>query len=529
MIIIAQKYGLPAVYGAMLCSGVFGLLIAKPFSMMIRFFPPLVAGTVICVIGLSLIGADVSLIAGDNPAAKDYGQVSHIALAGLVMLLIVVITRCFRGFISQIAVLLSIAIGTLVAWPMHLLNFSSASAAKWVGFSGFFRFGHPKFEAAAIISMCIVMLVTYTESTADMLAVSEMVDKKLSPSDLARGLATDGLSAVLAGFLNSFPDTAFAENVGLVGLTRVRSRWVVTTCGTMLILLGLLPKIGQVVASVPGPVIGGAATVMFAMVTAVGIQTLHKVNFEGNNNLLIVAVSLAAGLLPAVAPSFYEHFPSNFQVIFGSSITSTVIVVFTLNMVFNHWSWRRQGTESAVEVAVREGAVAVNVPDDGVRGGDKVNVPATQPTAEICSSDPETGGQEARVMSYGSARALGGDGLGDLAGGALERGHDASRGVVGHPRLRAGGGDGQRARRVRHGHREAAHADLLLALVDGVPLLADHLEVREQQVRVGDRGGRVGGHAVPLEQRARLPGRKLRRAGPCRPRCSAAGPGGPVR
>ena len=376
MIIIAQQYGLPAVYGAMLCSGVFGLLIAKPFSMMIRFFPPLVAGTVICVIGLSLIGADVSLIAGDNPAARDYGQVSHIALAGLVMLLIVVITRCFRGFISQIAVLLSIAIGTLVAWPMHLLDFSSVHAANWVGFSGFFRFGHPKFEAAAIISMCIVMLVTYTESTADMLAVSEMVDKKLTQNDLARGLATDALSAVLAGFLNSFPDTAFAENVGLVGLTRVRSRWVVTACGTMLILLGLLPKIGQVVASVPGPVIGGAATVMFAMVTAVGIQTLHKVNFQGNNNLLIVAVSLAAGLLPAVAPSFYEHFPSNFQVIFGSSITSTVIVVFTLNLVFNHWSWRRQGTESAVEVAVREGAVAVDIPDDGVTsGGHTVNVP----------------------------------------------------------------------------------------------------------------------------------------------------------
>ncbi|MGB6582120.1 MAG: solute carrier family 23 protein, partial [Streptosporangiaceae bacterium] len=153
MIIIAQKYGLPAVYGAMLCSGVFGLLIAKPFSMLIRFFPPLVAGTVICVIGLSLIGADVSLIAGDNPAAKDYGQVSHIALAGLVMLLIVIITRVFRGFISQIAVLLSIAIGTLVAWPMHLLNFSSVHSAQWVGFSGFFRFGHPRFEAAAIISM----------------------------------------------------------------------------------------------------------------------------------------------------------------------------------------------------------------------------------------------------------------------------------------------------------------------------------------------------------------------------------------
>src|SRR4029079_17429835 len=275
---IAQQYGLPAVSGRCLRAGCVALLIAKPFSMLIRFFPPLVAGTVICVIGLSLIGADVSLIAGDDPAAKDYGQVSHIALAGLVMLLIVVITRCFRGFVSQIAVLLSIAIGTLVAWPMGLLDFSSTHSAAWVGFSGFFRFGHPKFEAAAIISMCIVMLVTYTESTADMLAVSEMVDKKLSPNDLARGLATDGLSGLLAGFMNSFPDTAYAENVGLIGMTRVKSRWVVTTCGVFLLILGIIPKVGQLVAGLPGPVIGGAATVMFAMVTSIGIRTLHKVD-----------------------------------------------------------------------------------------------------------------------------------------------------------------------------------------------------------------------------------------------------------
>ena len=357
MIIVAQTYGLPAVYGALLVSGVFGLLIAKPFSLVLRFFPPLVTGTVIIVIGLSLIGADVGLIAGNDPTAKDYGQVSHIALAGLVILLIVLITRLFRGFISQIAVLLSIAIGTLVAWPMHLLNFSTVSGAGWFGISAPFRFGHPTFEAAAIITMCIVVLVTYTESTADMLAVAEMVDIELSPNDLARGLAVDGLSTVLAGFMNSFPDTAYAENVGLVGLTKVRSRWVVTACGVALIVVGLIPKIGQIVANIPGPVVGGAATVMFAMVAAVGIQTLHKASFKDNQNLLIVAVSLSVGLIPSIAPSFYENFPSNFQVIFGSSITATVIVVFILNLVFNHWTHRPQAEHS----------VAVDAPGGDVR------------------------------------------------------------------------------------------------------------------------------------------------------------------
>jgi uric acid transporter len=337
MIIIAQQYGMQAVYGAMIVSGVFGVLIAKPFSMMIRFFPPLVAGTVIMIIGLSLIGADVSLIAGPDSTAPGYAGLPGITLAAIVVLLIVVITRLFRGFIGQIAVLLAIVIGTLIAWPMGLADFSAVGDASWAGFSGILFFGPPKFEAAAIISMCIVMLVTFTESTADMLAVAEIVDKKLTPNDLARGLATDGLSAIFGGFMNSFPDTSFAENVGLVEMTKVRSRWVVAVCGVLLILMGFIPKLGMVVASLPSPVIGGAATVMFAMVAAVGIRTLHKASFKDNHNMLIVAVSLSFGMIPTVAPTFYHNFPNEFQVIFGSGITATVIAVFILNLVFNHW------------------------------------------------------------------------------------------------------------------------------------------------------------------------------------------------
>jgi uric acid transporter len=389
MIIIANQYGgrdgLPYVYGALLVSGVFGLLIAKPFSMVLRFFPPLVTGTVIMMIGLSLIGADIGLIAGHNGdfVAKipvldaagnatvkdgsvvttmnpDAGQVSHIVLAAVVILLIVLISRFATGFLSQTAVLVSIVLGTLIAWPMGLVDFSGVGDAGWFGIAEPFHFGPPKFAAAAIISMCIVVLVTYTESTADMLAVGELTGRELSPSDLARGLATDGLSALLAGFMNSFPDTAYAENVGLVSMTGVRSRWVVAVCGAFLLLLGLVPKVGAIVAALPGPVIGGAATVMFAMVTAVGIQTLHKVSFGGphNHNLLIIAVSLSFGLIPTIQPSFYQWFPADFQVIFGSSITSTVIVVFVLNLVFNHWLPAFPRRAGAVEEALEHGSVS---------------------------------------------------------------------------------------------------------------------------------------------------------------------------
>jgi NCS2 family nucleobase:cation symporter-2 len=243
---------------------------------------------------------------------------------------------------------------------MGLVDFSAVASSGWFGIAQPFHFGPPKFAAAAIISMCIVMLVTYVESTADMLAVGELTGRDLSPNDLARGLAVDGLSAFLAGFMNSFPDTAYAENVGLVSMTNIKSRWVVTVCGVGLVILGLVPKVGAIVAALPGPVVGGAATVMFAMVTAVGIQTLHKVTFGGpnNHNLLIIAVSFSIGLIPTIQPDFYDHFSSDFQVIFGSSITSTVIVVFVLNLVFNHWLPNFPRKAGAVEAAVDAGAVS---------------------------------------------------------------------------------------------------------------------------------------------------------------------------
>jgi NCS2 family nucleobase:cation symporter-2 len=180
------------------------------------------------------------------------------------------------------------------------------------------------------------MLVTFTESTASMIAVSEMTGKQLSTSDFARGLATEGVSSILGGLMNSFMDTLFGQNVGLVQMTRVRSRYVTAVTGAILVVLGLIPKLGAVVASLPTPVIGAAGLVMFAMVTTIGINTLRKVEFGGNNNLLIVAMSIGVGMLPVVAPSIYLHLPTWVQIIAGSAITSATIVAFALNLLFNH-------------------------------------------------------------------------------------------------------------------------------------------------------------------------------------------------
>ncbi|GGL07719.1 nucleobase:cation symporter-2 family protein [Mangrovihabitans endophyticus] len=355
MILIGSRYGMPAVYGSMLAAGVFGLLIAKPFAKIIHLFPPLVTGTVITVIGLSLIDAGAGLIAGNDESAPGYGALSHLALAGAIVLLIVLINRFGRGFLVSLAVLIGLAAGTVAASFMGLVDFGAVADAAWFGLARPFFFGAPQFPVAAIVSMCVVMLVIYVESTADMIAVAQLTGRELTENDIARGLAADGVSGLLAGTFNSFLDTAFAQNVGLVQVTRVRSRYVVTAAGVILVLLGLIPKLGEVIAAIPGPVIGGAALVMFATVTAVGIRSLRRVEFDGNHNLLIVAVAIGAGMVPVVAPAFYGKLPDEIQIVFGSSITTTVVIVFALNLLFNHLRWGRPDAPVADQASTPDG------------------------------------------------------------------------------------------------------------------------------------------------------------------------------
>lgn len=335
MILIAGEYGIQAVYGSMLAAGVFGILAARPFAKAVRFFPPLVSGIVITVVGLALIGVGVGLVVGDDPKAPDHAAPSRLALAAFVVVVILLVARFGRGFLAQTGVLLGLLAGTAVAVPLGGVDFAGVGAADWTGVSAPFHFGAPHFPPVAVISMCVVMLVLFAESTADLMAVAELTGKELTDKDLARGLAADGLSGILGGVMNAFIDTVFAQNVGLVSMTRVRSRHVATIAGAILVALGLVPKLGALVAGLPGPVVGATGLVMFATVAAVGISTLRKVEFEGTNNLLIVAVAIGAGLAPEMAPDIYSRLPDGVEIVLGSPVTSATLVAFGLNWAFN--------------------------------------------------------------------------------------------------------------------------------------------------------------------------------------------------
>ncbi|MFS8199773.1 nucleobase:cation symporter-2 family protein [Streptomyces sp. CWNU-52B] len=338
--------GLPAIYGSVIVAGLAIILLAPVFGKLLRFFPPLVTGTVILVIGLSLLPVAGNWAAG-GAGSPDFGEPRNLALAAFVLAVVLAVQRFAPAFLSRIAVLTGIVVGLAVAVPLDFTDFGGVGDADWLGISTPFHFGAPVFEASAVASMLVVALVTMTETTGDFIAVGEMTDRRIEPRALADGLRADGLSTVLGGVFNTFPYTAYAQNVGLVGMTRVRSRWVVAAAGGILVLLGLLPKLGAVVAAIPAPVLGGAGLVMFGSVAASGLRTLARVDFRGNDNLTVVAVSVAVGMLPVGVPTVYEKFPDWFQTVMNSGISAGCLTAIVLNLLFNHL--RAKGGSAAPE------------------------------------------------------------------------------------------------------------------------------------------------------------------------------------
>ncbi|MFF4899901.1 nucleobase:cation symporter-2 family protein [Streptomyces sp. NPDC001068] len=327
--------GLPAIYGSVIVAGLAITLLAPVFGRLLRFFPPLVTGTVILIIGVSLLPVAGNWAAG-GAGAKDFGQPRNLALAAFVLAVVVGVQRFAPAALARIAVLIGIAVGLAVAVPFGFTDFGGVGDADWLGVSTPFHFGTPAFRASAVVSMLVVALVTMTETTGDLIAVGELTGRRVEPRALSDGLRADGLSTVLGGVFNTFPYTAYAQNVGLVGLTRVRSRWVVAAAGGILVLLGLLPKLGAVVAAVPAPVLGGAGLVMFGTVAASGLRTLAAVDLTGNHNLTVVAVSVAVGVLPMGVPTVYAKFPDWFQTVMNSGISAGCLTAIALNLLFNH-------------------------------------------------------------------------------------------------------------------------------------------------------------------------------------------------
>ena len=345
---VNPEIGLLGIYGSVITAGIFGVLVAPLVSRLLPLFPPVVTGTIISVIGISLMGVGINWAAGGLPSAPDYGAPLHLGVALIVLVVILLIIKYVKGFFANIAVLMGIIVGFIIAMALGKVNFGGVADAKWIALVYPFQFGMPRFDIIAILSMCLVMIVVMIESTGMFLAIGEITGKQVTQDDLTRGLRTDGLGTLIGGIFNTFPYTSFSQNVGLVGVTGVRSRWVTAVGGLILVAFGLFPKMAHVVASVPQFVLGGAGIVMFGMVAATGIRILSRVDYEKQRqNLYVVAISIGMGVIPIVAGKFFQHLPKALSPLLNSGILLAAITAVILNAYFHGTGSDKEARQNA--------------------------------------------------------------------------------------------------------------------------------------------------------------------------------------
>ena len=341
---------LPTVYGAVIAAGLFTFFVAPLFGRFLKYFPPIVTGTVLLVMGTSLLAVsanDFTNYAEGTPETRD------LLYAFGTLAVIVLVQRFFRGFMGTLSVLLGLVIGTAVALLLGHTNFDEVGSADAVGITTPFYFGVPQFDIIAIFSMLIVMVITMVETTGDVFATGEIVKKRTRRDDVQRAIRADGVSTFIGGVLNSFPYTCFAQNVGLVRLTGVKSRWVAAAAAGFMIILGLLPKAGAIVASIPAPVLGGASIALFANVAWVGLQTIAKADINDSRNAAIVTTALGLAMLVTFKPDVAQAFPEWARSFVSSGMSIGAITAIVLNLLFFHVG-RQSGGDVARTVSLEQ-------------------------------------------------------------------------------------------------------------------------------------------------------------------------------
>ncbi|MCF6460701.1 uracil-xanthine permease family protein [Clostridium sp. Cult3] len=331
-IIIAKNFGMPGLLGATLVGGLFCAVLGCFLKPLRKFFPNIVTGTVVLTIGLSLLPTGITSLAGGN-GAPDFGSPKN-WLVGLVVLFVVLALNQFaKGFAKTSSILIGMVVGYLIALPLGMIDFTPIKEAGWFAIPKPFYFGM-EFKAGAIIPMIIMFIVTAVETVGDVSAITiggagrEATDKELSGSVIA-----NGLGSVFASIFNGLPTTSFSQNVGMVAFTKIMSRYVVAVGAVFLILAGLIPKLGAVVATIPQSVIGGASLIIFSQITLTGIDILTQEPLTDRSKV-IIGLSLVFGIGLSSVPAAMEHFPEVIKLIFGGSgIVIACLVAILLNII----------------------------------------------------------------------------------------------------------------------------------------------------------------------------------------------------
>lgn len=327
--------GLPAIFGATIAGSVVEMLVSRVLKYMRRIITPLVSGIVVTLIGLSLIKVGITACGGGEAAkaAGTFGSIEYVGLAALVLALIIFFNRSSNHYLRMSSIVIGLVIGYVVSWAMGMVNFSDIPDFGNLNVPIPFKYG-VSFDLSAIVSLGLVYLITaieaYGDITANSLISGQPVEGEKFMKRASGGILADGFNSMIAGIFNSFPNSIFAQNNGMIQLTGVASRYVGYFIAGMLVLLGLFPVVGLVFSLMPEPVLGGATLLMFGTVAAAGIRIIASQDIN-RKATLVIAISFSFGLSVELVPEILSQLPETVRNIFSSGITTGGVMAILTN------------------------------------------------------------------------------------------------------------------------------------------------------------------------------------------------------
>ncbi|OMO28988.1 nucleobase:cation symporter-2 family protein [Vibrio lentus] len=385
---IGNEGGVAAIMGSALI-GSFVVIGASFYMDKVRkLFPTVVSGVVVTLIGLTILPVAMNWV-GDSPAnTEQFATLPKLFLALISLGIVVGVSVYCKGAVAASAIVIGLAGGYIVALSLGMVDLEQISSAAWVGGPEPFKYGFT-FSASAIISMSLVYIVVIAEATGDFMALGNNCQTQVSGKDLKRGLLGDGLGSTLSSILTAMPLASFSQNVGIVGITGVASRYVVAATGGLLILGGLFPKLAAIAVTIPKPVLGGVGFVMFGMIAYAGIRMLIKAA-DTKRNALVICVGLASGLAVTFEPRLLQHLPHDLANFLHSGITTGTIMTVLLNLVLPKSSRAEEQealaeSQAQVELEMKEQAEEKQHSDEQL----EIQQANTEADVQAASENPE--------------------------------------------------------------------------------------------------------------------------------------------
>lgn len=327
---VGAKFGVAGIVGATISGALIEIILSRFIKPLMKFFPPLISGVVVSLIGITLLPVSIDWAAG-GVGAPNYGSLQNLSVAFIIMTFTLLLNHYGKGMWSTASVFIGMVFGYILCIPFGMVDLTAVAEADWIALPQIFRYGI-KFDLASTLSFAPAYLVSTIGTMGIMMAIGEASNITVTSDRAAAGILCDGLGSMISGLFGAGPNTAFSQNVGLITLTKVASRYIMIISGIILTILGVFPKLSALIAVMPQPVLGGVGVIMFGLVAAQGIKTLSHIHL-GDRELLIISVAFALGIGVTVKPEILSGLPVALQMILSSGISTGTLAALILNIV----------------------------------------------------------------------------------------------------------------------------------------------------------------------------------------------------